>query len=319
MTAATRGTGSPSGQGSESGLPRVSVVVPTHDRPQLLVRAVESIMRQDYAGDIECIVVFDKAVPQAVPVETRPGRSIRIAANGRTPGLAGARNAGTLVATGELLGFLDDDDEWLPGKVRLQVDLMRRRRTHVVSCGIFVCRGGRRIARAAKPRLTHRDLLRSRHMEVNPCTVLVERSRVLADIGLVDEAIPGSHGEDYDWMLRVARTADIVAVPAPLVRINWHGASHFARHWETIAAANQYILAKHPDLASEPAGLARISGQISFALAAAGQVTAARRWARRTLSLDPWQPRAYLAMLVTAGVLRADTMLRLANAFGRGL
>jgi glycosyltransferase involved in cell wall biosynthesis len=319
MSGTAWGSRPPWDRGSRTGLPSVSVVVPTHNRPRLLLRAVESVLRQDYPGEIECVVVYDKAVPQPLPIAMPANRSMRIAANDRTPGLAGARNAGTLVATGELLGFLDDDDEWLPAKVRLQVELMRRQRTHVVTCGVLICRGGRRIARAAKPRVTYRDLLRSRHMEVNPCTVLIERSRVLTDVGLVDEAIPGSHGEDYDWALRVARTADIIAVPAPLVRINWHGASYFARHWEIIAAANRYILEKHPDLASEPAGLARISGQISFALAASGQAAGARRWARRTLILDPRQPRAYLAILVTAGVLRADTMLRLANTFGRGI
>jgi glycosyltransferase involved in cell wall biosynthesis len=300
-------------------LPTVSVVVPTHNRPRLLVRAVESVLAQDYAGDIECVVVFDGAAPHDVPVQARPGRSLRIIRNERTRGLAGARNAGAITSAGVLLGFLDDDDEWLRGKISAQVALMRRERTPVVACGLYICRGGRHIARKAKPRVTYHDLLRGRHMEVNPCTILAERSRVLTDIGLVDEGIPGSHGEDYEWLLRAARTADIVSVPEPLVRIYWHGASYFSRHWDTIAAANRYILAKHPDFASEPRGLARILGQISLALAASGHTAGARRCARRAVGLDPRQPRAYLALLVAARVVRAETMLRLANAFGRGL
>lgn len=294
-------------------------MIPTHDRPELLVRAVESVLQQDYSGDIECLVVFDKATPTPVPVETPPRRSLRTLTNDLTPGLAGARNAGALAASGELLGFLDDDDEWLPGKLALQVELMQRERARLVSCGVYICRGGRRFRRVPPPRVTFRDLLRSRHMAISPTTVLVERAHFLGDIGLVDERIPGSYAEDYEWVLRAARAQDVLVVQEPLLQINWHGSSHFARDWETIAAAQRYLLRKYPDFAGEPAGLARIAGQVSLALAAAGNSTAARRWARKTLRLDPVQPRGYLALLVSAGVIRAETVLRLANAFGRGL
>jgi len=300
-------------------LPKVSVVIPTHDRPELLVRAVETVFAQDYAGEVECLVVFDQARPAPVRVEPGLRRTLRTLANNRTPGLAGARNAGALAASGELLGFLDDDDEWLPRKLSEQVAVMQRERAPLVSCGICVCRGRRRFDRVPPSRVTFRDLLRSRQMAVNAATILVERARFLGDIGPVDEEIPGSYAEDYEWVLRAARSHDVLVVQKPLVRINWHGSSYFARDWETIAAAQRYLLAKYPDFASEPAGLARITGQVSLALAAAGKRAGAWRWAGKTLRLNPSQPRAYLALLVAAGVVRADTLLRAANAFGRGL
>jgi cellulose synthase/poly-beta-1,6-N-acetylglucosamine synthase-like glycosyltransferase len=53
-------------------LPLVSVVVPTHRRPELLARAVTSIARQDYAGPIECLLVFDREDPVPPPVELPP-------------------------------------------------------------------------------------------------------------------------------------------------------------------------------------------------------------------------------------------------------
>jgi glycosyltransferase involved in cell wall biosynthesis len=266
-------------------------VIPTHNRPELLVRAVETVLGQDYAGEVECLVVFDQARPAPVCVKPGPRRALRTLANHLTPGLAGARNAGALAASGELLG----------------------------SCGICVCRGRRRFDRLPPPRVTFRDLLRSRQMAVNPATILVERARFLGDIGPVDEEIPGSYSEDYEWLLRATRSHDVLVIQEPLVRINWHGSSYFARDWETIAAAQRYVLAKYPDFASEPAGLARITGQVSLALAAAGKRAVACRWAGRTLRLNPGQPRAYLALLVAAGVVRAETLLRMANAFGRGL
>jgi glycosyltransferase involved in cell wall biosynthesis len=303
----------------ERRFPDVSVVIPTHERPELLVRAVETVLDQDYPGEVECLVVFDQAPQTPLAVRTRPRRVLRTLENHQTPGLAGARNAGALAAHGELLGFLDDDDEWLPRKLSEQVALMQREGASLVSCAICICRGGRRFYRVPPPRVTFKDLLRSRHVAVNPATVLVERALFLGDIGPVDERIPGSYAEDYEWLLRAARSHDVLVVQEPLVQINWHGSSYFARDWETIAAAQRYLLAKHPDFASEPAGLARITGQISLALAAAGKRAGARRWAGETLRLDPVQPRAYIALLVAAGVVRAETVLRLANAFGRGL
>ncbi len=308
-----------SGVAGQSRFPSVSVVIPTHDRLELLTRAVESVLRQDYPGHIECLVVFDKTTPVPLPVEVGPKRSLRTLSNRRTPGLAGARNAGALAAGGELLGFLDDDDEWLPRKLSRQVELMQSEGAPLVACGVYVCRGGRRFHRVPAPSLTFTDFLRSRHMEVSPITVLVERARFITDIGLVDERIPGSYGEDYEWMLRATRAHDVLVVQEPLVRINWHGASYFARDWETIAAAQRYLLRKYPDFAGEPVGLARIAGQISLALAAAGNRAGARRWARKTLRLSPGQPRGYLALLVSAGAVRPEQLLRLANAFGRGL
>jgi glycosyltransferase involved in cell wall biosynthesis len=305
--------------GIADGWPSVTVVVPTHDRPELMARAVRSILEQEYPGEIECIVVFDKAEPVPVPVRAGRRRTLRTIANHRSPGLAGARNAGALTGTGELLAFLDDDDEWLPGKLLRQVELLRAEGTEAVACGIFICRNGRDIPRPGKRRVTHRDLLRSRHMEVNPCTILVRRSTFLTDIGLVDEDIPGSYCEDYEFLLRVAQRSDIPAVDHPLVRIHWHGSSYFQKRWETIARAYEYLLDKHPAVTGDERGHARIAGQIALAHAAAGKTPQARRWGRRALALDPREPRSYLAMLVAARVIRADTLMRAANSIGRGL
>jgi glycosyltransferase involved in cell wall biosynthesis len=320
MRAIARPERSDSGLAAGVAAPTVSVVIPTCNRPELLARAVASVYRQDYRGEIECIVVFDRHPVTEVPVEPRPRRMLRTIANERTPGLAGARNTGALAASGELLAFLDDDDLWLPAKVRRQVALLRSQDSAgVVACGIYVHRGRRRMRRVPQATLTYGDLLRSRHMEVNPCTLIVERSRFLTQIGLVDEDLPGAYAEDYEWLLRAAKDGDIMTVQEPLVEINWQRSSYFARDWHTIIAAQRYLLAKHPDFATDAAGFARISGQASFALAASGQREHARRWARTTVRLDPWQPRAYLALLVSAGMLRPETMLRLANALGRGV
>ena len=95
----------------------VSVVVPTHDRPELMKLAVESVLAQSSGVAGEIIIVFD-ACPIDVPTLDIPdGWSVRGIANARSRGLAGARKSGIDAAQGRLIAFLDDDDEWLPEPV----------------------------------------------------------------------------------------------------------------------------------------------------------------------------------------------------------
>jgi glycosyltransferase involved in cell wall biosynthesis len=301
--------------------PPVSVVVPTRDRPQLLRRAVTAILGQRYEGPVECVVVFDQSRPDLPWGELPADRRLILIGNRRTPGLAGARNSGILAATGALVAFCDDDDEWLPEKLARQVErLLARPDAAVSTTGILVRYKDRTTTRLAPTTVvTHRQLLLSRLTELHPSTVLARRRQLLDGIGLVDEQIPGSYAEDYEWLLRAARHAPILAVPEPLVVIHWHQSSFFADRWRTIIAALTYLVDKHRELQQEPSGLARIYGQIAFAHAALGERGPARRWARRTLSLNRRERRAYLALAISLGLLKAKTVMRLAHVAGRGI
>ncbi|HLB62429.1 MAG TPA: glycosyltransferase family A protein [Actinomycetota bacterium] len=302
-------------------VPPVTAVVPTRDRPELVRRALRAILGQRYDGDIECLVVFDRSDPKAIEVTTGPGRRVHVVSNDHRPGLAGARNAGAERAGGELLAFCDDDDEWLPDKLRLQVEALDREPgSDVASSGIVVEYRGRSIERLPPAELvTFRHLLHSRVAELHSSTLLVRRSAFLERIGQVDEEIPGSFGEDYEWLLRAARLAPIVAVPRPLVRVHWGTASYFEGRWRMMAEGLTYLLQRYPEFETDPRGLARVSGQIAFALAGAGDRALARSWARRTLRADWRERRAYLAFLVSLGLLRPETILRLAHSVGKGI
>jgi glycosyltransferase involved in cell wall biosynthesis len=302
-------------------LPALSVVIPTHNRPRALRECVSRIFGQEYAGLIECVVVFDKSDITPIDVPTSDRRVLKLIANHRTPGLAGARNSGILASSGTLMAFCDDDDEWEPGKLTAQLALWREHPdARVVSCGNVLVYGDRLLRRTAPERpVTLDDLLVRRLPTLAPATFLTTRAAVVDEIGLIDEAIPGSHGEDYDWLLRVAAIAPIPVAPAPLVRINWQPPdTNFGRRWDTIAAANEYLLHKHPRLAGSSRGLARIEGQTAFAHAARGSRREAVRWTRRSLGHSPIERRAYLALAVTAG-LPAGFVVKLANSRGRGI
>ena len=305
--------------------PTVSVVVPTRDRPELLRAALAAILAQEYAGGIEAVVVFDQSTPDESLTElagvTGPDRTVRVIRNERTPGLAGARNSGTLAAEGELVAFCDDDDEWLPGKLVAQVDaLTADPAAEFVCCGIRVTYDGHTVDRVLdKDRITLDDLLRDRMTELHPSTFLIRAAALRDGFGLVDEEIPGSYAEDYEFLLRAARSAPLLNLRTPSVLVRWHKRSYFAQRWDTISEALQWLLRRYPEFAGQPAGEARVTGQIAFARAASGDRRGALRWARRTLRRNPREPRAYLALAVAGRVVRADAVLRTLHKRGRGI
>ena len=254
------------------GAPPVSVVIATRDRPVLLRRALEGVARQDYQGQVECIVVFDQSTPDpGLAVEEGP-RTVQVVANTKhTPGLAGARNTGIDAATGEFVAFCDDDDEWLPAKLSRQVELAIQKGFTTVVTGVIVCFDDKETSRVpAQADVTLEELVRRRVMEAHPSTVLVDRRALVDRIGPVDEDIPGSFAEDYDWILRAVKAGPIGVVPQALVRVYW-GQSMFSQRWLTIIEALDYLVAKHPEFNDSPEGLGRIPRPAGLRLCGIGK------------------------------------------------
>lgn len=299
--------------------PDVSVVIPTRNRPELLKRAVESVVSQYYPGRIECLVVFDQCEPEQLELDVPARHRVTSLANTRTPGLAGARNSGYLAAQGALLANCDDDDAWLPDKLYLQLLRLESSGADVVASGVRVHYRDKAVVRIPPERVEFRDLVRDRVMALHPSAVLFKRHLLADRRGLVDENLPGSYGEDYDWLLRAARGAPIVSVQRPLTDVYWHEKSYFTERWETIAKALSYLLAKYPEFRQDRSGMARIEGQIAFAQAAHGDRGAARKTLWRALRGNPCELRAYIALGVSLGILPSSAVVSMANRRGRGI
>jgi glycosyltransferase involved in cell wall biosynthesis len=304
-----------------SSLPSVTAVVATRHRPQELRRAIRAILGQTYDAPIECVVVFDGAEPEDLS-DVAPeamDRMLTVIRNDRTPGLAGARNAGVARGVGDLIAFCDDDDAWHPTKLRSQAELLAATGASVAAGGIEVVYADRRVVRRHDADVvTLADLLRSRTTALHPSTVVVTREAFSGAIGEVDEAIPGSYGEDYEWLLRAAAHGPIAVVRDPVATIHW-GASFFADRWRTIADAIRYLLRTHPELAGDRRNLARLQGRVAFAHAALGERAEATRWAWRSVRTRPLERRPYLALAVSLGVVSAATVQERANRAGRGV
>ncbi len=103
--------------------PLVSAVIPTRNRPEMVVRAVSSALSQTYEN-IEVVVVVDgpdRGTADALERVNNP--RLKIVLLPESVGGSGARNAGVKAANGEWVAFLDDDDVWLPEKIQKQLAL----------------------------------------------------------------------------------------------------------------------------------------------------------------------------------------------------
>lgn len=300
--------------------PSVCVVIPTHNRPEEVRRAIDSVLEQDYRGGLEVIVVHDREEPdqELINTGTRPVRVIR---NSRTPGLAGGRNSGISAAETDLVAFCDDDDYWAPSKLRRQVEaLTAEPDAHVVSCSIIVEYEGRSSPRTAGvDRVTHPVLVRSRMAMLHSSTLVFRRSSLLGRLGLINEDIPGSQNEDWDILLRAAALHPIVHVDEPLVHVVWGKASFFSRRWDTKIDSSIWMLQHHPEIAADRRAAARLMGQIAFAHACSGNRRQAWRWSARAARRHPTQPRWALSSAVALWPRSGETVLGVLHRFGRGL
>ncbi|MFF2488887.1 glycosyltransferase family 2 protein [Microbacterium sp. NPDC058062] len=301
--------------------PQVSVVIPTHNRPQLMKLAVESVLSQRAPVTGEVIIVFDACSVDVPEVALPAGWSLRGVPNSRTRGLAGARNSGISDARGDYVAFLDDDDVWLPGKLAAQIDRFAESpEAVVVGTAMVVDNGTEDVVRLApSENLTHEDFLRNRNPGVHSSSLLFRRADLLGPLGLIDEELPRSYGEDYDILLRASALGAVTVVNRPLVRVLWNGQSYYFGQWAAYAEALQYLLRKHGDFATTPGAIGRIEAQVAFALASSRQGRDARRWARRAISNDPRQIKAYLAIAISLRLLTPAAVTRIAQRFGRGI
>lgn len=100
---------------------KVTAIIPTRNRPELIQRAVRSAFAQTYE-DLEVIVVVDGPdVATVQALSDLDDKRLKVIALPESKGAQNARNIGIGVAQGDWIALLDDDDEWLPDKTSLQM------------------------------------------------------------------------------------------------------------------------------------------------------------------------------------------------------
>ena len=123
-------------------MPKVSVIIPAYNAEAFLARALRSVEAQTY-GDYEVVLIDDGSTDSTARIAQSFNR-IRYIDRPHL-GEAEARSRGLEEARGDLVAFLDADDEWLPKKLERQIAFMEERRSEVSYTDSYQLKSGKRI------------------------------------------------------------------------------------------------------------------------------------------------------------------------------
>lgn len=196
---------------------KVTVVVPVFNEAATINRAIASVLNQTLA-DFELLVVDDASTDgTSAALAAVQDRRLRVIRHVRTGGVAKARNTGIGEATGEMIAFLDADDEWLPEKLARQIAAMTARPELAATCtAYYLAHGDKRILRGFGAGLNwRRELLDG--CFIGPGSTLVARKACFSAVGLIDERL--TRLEDWEWLIRLVddRNFDCLSEPLAVV------------------------------------------------------------------------------------------------------
>ena len=197
---------------------RVSVIVPTCDRPKSLRRALESIRKLEGADlSFEILIADNGSCKETRTIADEFGA---VYLHVERKGPSEARNAAMFVATGDYLAFLDDDDAWLEGHIRPHLQLFEQNPSLDLVIGqVSSC--DEHHERFGEPWLsefpkTAPDLLRRMLSGYFPQVgSLLVRMSMREEVGGFDPKLTG--GEDLDWLLRIAARGNVGFAQVPCV------------------------------------------------------------------------------------------------------
>ena len=194
---------------------KVSVVIPTHNRRDLLGRTLSTVLCQTHR-DLEVIVVDDGSTDDTLPfLSTVRDPRLVVLRNPAPQGVALARNCALAECNGSFVAFIDDDDLWAPDKIRAQLAAIESTRGAQWSyVGAVVVDERLRLLRWQRvppaAGLTRR-LLEANVIPGGASGVLASR-RALSESGWFDPSL--STSADWDMWIRLS----VVAPAAPVDR-----------------------------------------------------------------------------------------------------
>ncbi|MFP4471192.1 MAG: glycosyltransferase [Bacteroidales bacterium] len=207
--------------------PYFSIITPTVDRTDLLMRAIKSVLMQSFT-DFEHIIVDDGNHPETEAVVGSFNDSrVYYIKNRNVRGAAAAFNTGIRAARGRLISFLGDDDEFLQGMLQKTYNLHQKWADHIR----FSFTG---ILRVRQTKAGEQVILkhiwpekfedREQGLAVasgigNGFGVFVRRT-CFEQIGFYDEKL--KYASDTEFMIRLAKNFEFRTVPEVLVKINMH-------------------------------------------------------------------------------------------------
>lgn len=217
----------------------ISVIIPVFNRAHCIARALKSIEKQGI-GELEVILGDDGSTDSTIELAKALLPEVQVARLSTNQGASAARNAALKLAKGDLIAFLDSDDEWTPGKLASQINFLREH-PGVGLCGsghLLMCRDGTSIPYPGK---NPSDWRRELHIaeSFHGASTSVVRREVLESVGDFDERLRVL--EDWDWLIRVSQKYPIHVLSDQLAIIHENNPSDAGQ----TALSLEYFLNKH--------------------------------------------------------------------------
>jgi len=229
--------------------PAVSVILPVHNRADVLGRAIQSVLDQ-HLNDFELIVVDDGSTDGSLAVaQSFADPRIRIIELGENRGGSAARNAGIRAASAPLIAFLDSDDTYLPEKLETAVAEFARRPELelLVDSFVKVQPSGARVTRK-NPVITDRETFRralfQRQLWKATPSITVKRDAALR--APFDETL--RRLQDFDFLIRVSEFANCASTGEVLWVKYWDSGAISAQ--DNMIHANIELVRRHPEYLS---------------------------------------------------------------------
>jgi glycosyltransferase involved in cell wall biosynthesis len=264
--------------------PTVSIIMPTYNRENIVGRAMRSVVGQTF-DKWEFIVVDDCSTDGTPRIIKEFSESrIRYIRHTENLGVSHARNTGIRSADdSRYLAYIDDDDEWMPKKLELQIALFERSHDELaaVGCGRIDCeRGVSEVLLPAHRGWIFEHILARRGRGYGAPLILVRRYPGEPDT-LFDVSFPCL--EDMDYALQLAKNRPMDYVPEPLVKVHRESDRQHLWNPENTFFGYRRILEKYSEeITSRPEILSHYLFCMAKELASVGRMGEARRMLMRS-------------------------------------
>lgn len=232
----------------QNNMPKISVIIPTHNRPEFLKKSLVSVLKQTYQ-DFEIIVVDDGTDERADKIINEiDDRRIVYIQHEVSRGGGAARNTGIKSSSGQYIAFLDDDDEWLPNKLSIQMEKFENSLPEVGFCFCAVeniTNSGQKRNHVPEGVDDYHVLALSSFKKFLTVTLIIKRY-VFKEVGLFDETLP-SH-QEAELMIRITEKFKGLGINQPLVKVDMIvGHEHVGGNLIKRIRGRELVLKKHKD------------------------------------------------------------------------
>lgn len=225
----------------------VSIIIPTHNRAEMLKEAINSVLSQTFT-DYEVIVISDGSTDETDTVMAQfAARDNRIKYISYKPAVNGghARNRGILAAKGKYIAFLDDDDTWYSDKLEKQIKIFNNNtEIGLVTTGLVYKYVNEEIEYLSTPN-SNGDV--SKEILISNCiggTQVMIRKAILDKTGGFDEALKAL--QDYELWIRVCQVTNVATVKDPCINyFNYRGSKQISQITKNYEDSFNYISNKH--------------------------------------------------------------------------